>query len=103
MAVTKITSMAQFEKEIAENDKVFIDFSAEWCGPCKMISPFIHELAEEIKGVKFIDVDVDANQDIAEKFAIMSIPTLIIFEKQQQKNSHIGFASKDMLKKFINQ
>ncbi|QHX35664.1 thioredoxin [Spiroplasma sp. TIUS-1] len=101
MAVTKVTSMSQFDKIISENEKVFVDFSAVWCGPCKMVSPIIHDIAEEMKDVKFIDVDVDANQDIAERFAIMSIPTMLVFENKEQVKSHIGFASKDMLLNLI--
>lgn len=101
MAVTNITSMSQFDKVLAENNKVFVDFSATWCGPCKMVAPIIHDIAEEMKDVTFIDVDVDANQDIAERFAVMSIPTLLVFENNEQVKSHIGFASKDMLLNLI--
>ncbi|WP_338983694.1 thioredoxin [Spiroplasma endosymbiont of Othius punctulatus] len=103
MAITNITSMSQFENEIAENNKVFVSFFATWCGPCKMVEPFIEEIAKETKDVKFIEIDVDINKDIAEKFAIMSIPTMIIFENKEAVRSHTGFASKDMLNKFINQ
>ena len=68
-----------FEKEIKEG-KVLVDCYAEWCGPCKMLSPIIDELSEELTNVKFFKLNVDDNQELAQEYQIMSIPTLLIYE-----------------------
>ena len=61
---------SQFEQEVLNSDKpVFVDFWAQWCGPCKMVGPTIEELAEEMENVKFVKVDIDQNQEYAAKFA----------------------------------
>lgn len=89
-----------FNKEI-EKDLVLVDFYADWCGPCRMLSPLIEELAEENKNVKVIKVNVDEREDIARNYAVMSIPTLILFEDGEVKNKHIGFMPKDELETWI--
>ncbi|UZK64234.1 thioredoxin [Mycoplasma mycoides subsp. capri] len=99
--IIKITSKEQFDKEIKEG-KVLVDFNATWCGPCKMLTPILHDFAKKVDGVKFLDVDVDLNRQVAEEFRIMSIPTLITFENGNQVNKHIGFATPDQLKKLID-
>ena len=91
-------------KSEAEDSKgiVFVDFYADWCGPCKMISPIIDMLSEEIKDVSFYKINVDNAQEMAVNYGIMSIPTLLIFENGEMKNRVVGFRSKgeieDLLK-----
>ena len=92
-----------FNEEVNENkDTLIIDFWAEWCGPCKLLSPIIEELAKEFEGkIYFGKVNLDNNQDLAMKFSIRSIPTLLLFKKGQLKDTKVGLLSKSDLKDWI--
>lgn len=81
-----------FDSTVLQSDvPVFVDFYADWCGPCRMIAPSIEALSEEYQGkVKFVKINVDDNQDLAMKYDIMSIPTSMLFEKGVVKDSLIG-------------
>ena len=83
---------AEFEKEILRSETpAVVDFYADWCGPCRMVSPIIEQLSQEYAGkVKFAKVNTDENPEIAMKFGIMSIPTIIIFKKGQVASTVIG-------------
>ena len=85
--------------EIIKQDKVLIDFYAEWCGPCKMLSPILEELENDIKIIK---VDVDKLPKLAEQFRVMSIPTLVFFNDGKVKNEIVGFRDKTELEDIIN-
>lgn len=86
-----------FEKEVMQSDKkVFIDFYANWCGPCRMMMPIVEELSEEVD-VKFVRVNVDVNEEISRQFGIMSIPTFVVMEKGKEIDKKIGSASKEEL------
>ena len=89
--------------EIINGDKpVLVDFWATWCGPCKMLAPVIEELAEELEGeVVVAKLDVDKAQDVAMKYGVMSIPTLILFEKGEEVRRTVGFQPKARLLSFI--
>ena len=71
-----------------------LDFSAEWCGPCKMLSPIIDELALEYTDVEIQKIDVDANRDLAIEYKVKSIPTLIFVKDDEILHKHVGSASK---------
>ena len=97
MSVAHVTQDT-FEAEVSKHDGiVFVDFYADWCGPCKMTAPIIDELAEsdKFKGkVKFVKVDVDANQELAGKFSVFSIPTFITFKNGEPVNQFAGARDK---------
>lgn len=86
------------------NDEyVLLDFYADWCGPCKMIAPFLSDISEEIKNVSFKKINIDENNDIATEYNVMSIPTLILFKKGREVKRRIGFDTKDNIKKWIKE
>ena len=100
MSKPKLLDSKNFDSFI-KDDKVVVDFWAEWCGPCKMMSPIFEEAAVEMKGeAKFGSVDVDGNQETAQKFGVMSIPTLIFFRDGKQVERVTGVVDKeDLIKK----
>jgi thioredoxin 1 len=96
---------AGFKKEVLESDlPVLVDFWAGWCGPCKMIAPFIDELAKEYAGkIKVGKIDVDNNPKVATQYGVMSIPTVIFFKKGKVMNQLVGAVSKIDLKRKIEE
>ncbi len=91
-----------FQKEVLESDKkVLVDFYADWCGPCKRLSPIIEEIAGEEEQVKFVKLNIDDAQDIAIEYQVMSIPTLVIFENGKEVNRSVGLIDKEKLKELI--
>ncbi len=102
MTVLNVTK-DDFQKEVVEQKGVvFVDFFAEWCGPCKMTGPIIDELAEEKKEVKFIKVDVDKNPELASTYQVFSIPTFIIFKDGKVVSQFVGAHSKEGFEQEIN-
>lgn len=98
-----IKSVNEFETILAENDKVFADFFASWCGPCRMLMPIVEAVAEEQKDKAFFcKINVDEQQELAEKYRIQTIPTLIIFNKGAIAEKQIGLRSKDELVAMVN-
>ena len=82
---------------------VLVDFWAEWCGPCRMVSPIVEELAEEYEGkISFAKLDVDQNPRTASKYGIMSIPTLLIFKDGNPVSNIVGFRPKAELKRHLD-
>jgi thioredoxin 1 len=103
MAEITITS-ANFEEAVLKSDKpVLIDFWATWCGPCQMIAPIVHQIAEENDNVVVGKVDVDNEIALAQRFGIASIPTLVLMKNGQAVDSLVGLRSKEQILAFINQ
>ena len=91
-----------FDKKI-EKGKVLVDFFATWCGPCRMLSPVVDELSKEVKDYEFYKVDVDENEDLAARFGIMTIPTLLIFKDGELKKTNVGLISKNDLLEMLKE
>ena len=97
MEVLKITE-ENFEEEILKSDKtVLLDFFADWCGPCKMQSPIIDEIAETRQDIKVGKINVDENQALAEKYHVMSIPTLLIIKNGEVSEQFVGLTAKEQI------
>ena len=103
MSIVNIKDESQFEQEIMKStDTVLVDFYADWCGPCKMVAPILEEIAQE-GIVQVAKVNVDQQPKLAERFGILSIPTMIVFQDGKEKKKLIGARSKQDLIDSISQ
>lgn len=85
-----------FENEVVNSDKpVLIDFYATWCGPCKMLTPVLDGVAAKRDDVKFVRINVDDCEEIAEQFGVMSIPMLVVMDKGEVKNTSVGYIGEE--------
>lgn len=89
--------------DLINDDYVLVDFFATWCGPCKMMHPVLENVSNSRDNIKVIKVDVDKFQDIAQKFGVMSIPTLVLFKKGQQIDQKVGYTPEPLLNNWINE
>ena len=97
MAAIQITKNSVENEVIRSDRKVLLDFWAPWCGPCRMVSPILDEIARERPDVKVCKVNVDEEMELAKKYRIFSIPTLIVMQDGQIENKMIGAKTKDQL------
>jgi thioredoxin 1 len=100
---TSVVTDESFETDVLQaSGTVVVDFWAEWCGPCKMIAPALEEISEEMNGqVKIAKLNIDENQNMAMKYGVRSIPTLILFKDGQPVATQIGAAPKNKLAAWI--
>ncbi len=98
MAILEITT-ENFDEIIKANETVLVDFFATWCGPCKMMSPIIDEIAAENAGVTVGKCDVDEAEELAMRFNIMSIPTIMVFKNGEPSKTFVGLTDKEKIVK----
>lgn len=103
--MAKVINSNEFNSEVLNSKEVvLVDFSAEWCGPCKMLAPIIDELSKEMEGKsKVFKMDVDQSGDIAQKYNIMNVPTVMIFKNGEVVEKVVGFQPKEVLKSKLEQ
>ena len=95
-------SKDNFDSEVLKSEKkVLVDFNATWCGPCKMLAPVIAEISDEVKDVKFVSVDVDDEEELAEEYGVSTIPCLVLFDNGKEVSRNIGFMPKDEIKSIL--
>ena len=87
--------------DLLKEGKPIVDFYADWCGPCKMFSPIIESVAEENEDVKVVKIDVDNAQDLAIKYQVMSIPTIVVIKNGQEVNRNVGVVSKSQILEMV--
>lgn len=98
-----IITAANFENEVMHSEKpILIDFYADWCGPCQMLAPVLHEIAKENAGViKVGKINVDEQMELARKFRVFSIPTLVLFKEGKAVSSLVGFHGKEEIEEML--
>lgn len=98
----KIVQKDEFEKIINESKPTIVDFFATWCGPCKMLSPILEKVEEDSKGdFNIVKVDVDESYDVAKKYGIMSVPTMIIFKDGDEQEKIVGLRQKNQIEEAV--
>ncbi|WP_066719650.1 thioredoxin [Clostridium sp. Marseille-P299] len=96
--MVKVLKDSVFNEEVLNKKGiVLVDVFATWCGPCKMLSPIVENIAEEVNDIEVAKIDVDENNEVAQKYQVMSIPTLLLFKDGELMDKSVGFQSKEQI------
>ena len=98
----KVINEQEFEKAINSKKLVVIDFSASWCMPCRMLKPIMERVETKVKDVNFYNVDIDESEEVAKRYRIFSVPTLVAFRDGKKVDSMVGLNSNDDIIDFVN-
>ena len=101
MAVTAVTTESFQEEVLNASSPVLVDFWASWCGPCKMLTPVVHEIADEHPEIKVCSINVDEEMELAQRFGIMSIPTLLVFNQGNKIQQMVGLQPKAAIEQML--
>ena len=93
----------EFKEIISGEELTVIDFSATWCMPCRMLAPILEQVADKMENVSFYNIDIDDNEDIAKRYRIFSVPTLVAFKEGKVIDSLVGLNSYDEVLNFVKQ
>ena len=103
MAVVKLTT-ANFDQEVLQADRpVFVDFYADWCGPCKMMGPVVEEISGELDDVKVCKINIDEEMEVAQRYGVMSIPTLVLMKNGRVAASAVGVRPKQQIEAMLKE
>jgi len=91
-----------FKGKIGEDKLTLVDFSANWCMPCKMFKPIVEELAENMKDINVYNVDIDECEEVAREYRIFSVPTLVLFKNGEKIDTSVGLLSYEELEEFVS-
>jgi len=97
-----VTEINESEFDEKMKGKCLVDFFATWCPPCKMLSPVVDAVSEELTDVNFYKVDIDKNTGLSDKYGVMAVPTLILFEDGEVKDKQTGYVGREQLIEFIS-
>lgn len=101
MKIVKVSNDL-FESEVLKEDKtVLVDFNADWCGPCRMLSPILEEIAASRDDIKIASVNIDDEEELAEMYGVSSIPCLVVFKDGKEVNRSVGLKPKDAIIELI--
>jgi thioredoxin 1 len=99
--MVKEINAEEYSEIVKSSNPVVIDFHATWCGPCKVLSPILEELDDEIEGVEFVKLDVDQHPQIAGQNQVMGVPTVVILKDGEVKDRFVGVQPKEVIKEKI--
>ena len=99
--MVKEINAEEYSEIVNSSNPVVIDFHATWCGPCKVLSPILEELDDEIEGVEFVKLDVDQHPQIAGQNQVMGVPTVVILKDGEDKDRFVGVQPKEVIKEKI--
>ena len=103
MAIKTVNKDNFKEEVLSSKEPVIIDFNADWCGPCRMLSPIIDEVSNEINNTKFVSINIDDEDELAEEYQVSSIPCLVYIKDGKEIKRNVGLISKENLEKFIGE
>ncbi|MDU2689088.1 MAG: thioredoxin [Paeniclostridium sordellii] len=100
--MTRIIETEEFKNEVENaTETTIVDFFATWCGPCKMLSPVFEEIDQNVEEAKFLKVDIDKNLDLARRFEVTTVPTVIVFKDGKEADRLVGFIPKQKLEEMV--
>ena len=99
--VKEINGLKEWNEVVNNNKKVLVDVYATWCGPCKMLAPIVNKVSEDVSDLTVVKIDIDENEDIAAKYGVEAIPTLLVFNNGELVNKNVGFIPENKVKELV--